>query len=162
VFTTIDVPGAFGTFAEGINDAGEIVGEFSYPPDVTGQGFLDDAGTFSIIDVPGGLFTAAQGINNKGEIVGYYSSASGTEGFIDDGGVFTSLEVPGAADTFATGINDNGQVVGYFINSSGQREGFLATPTPEPGNQILVGIGLLGLVVKYRRRAKFSRSFLSR
>jgi probable HAF family extracellular repeat protein len=50
-FTQIDVPGAFGTQAYGINNAGQIVGLFD---DSTGRhGFLDTGGSIIPIDVPG-------------------------------------------------------------------------------------------------------------
>ena len=56
-FTTIDVPGAVFTAPRGINDAGQIVGEFS-GPDGHNHGFLDVGGTFNTIDVPGALGNA--------------------------------------------------------------------------------------------------------
>jgi uncharacterized membrane protein len=113
-FTTIDVPGAtvsFGTFASGINDADQIVGDFFV---ATGQqhGFLDSGGNFTTIDVPGVMHsTAALDINNASRIVGYYDMK---HGFLDSGGSFTTIEVPGAQSTFPFGINGTGQIVGWF------------------------------------------------
>ena len=83
-FTTIDVPGAVATLAQGINDHGQIVGE--YLDGITGPGhgpLLD--GTFTTIDVPGASFTVARGINNRGQIVGYY----------DPHGFLLGVSVPG-------------------------------------------------------------------
>ena len=78
--TLIDVPGATGTEAFGINNAGQIVGEFQ---DASGfHGFLDSGGSFTTIDVPGATTTAASGINNNGQIVGYFVDASGEHGFL--------------------------------------------------------------------------------
>jgi len=70
IFSRIDVPGAFSTQANGINDAGQIVGDF---PDSNGgtHGLLEVNGIFSTIDVPGASVTSARGINNAGQIVGY-------------------------------------------------------------------------------------------
>ncbi len=113
-FTTIDVPGAVATLAQGINDHGQIVGE--YLDGITGPGhgpLLD--GTFTTIDVPGASFTVARGINNRGQIVG---SADG-HGFLLDRGTLTSIDVPGATSTDASGINDHGEIVGTYLNSSG-------------------------------------------
>src|SRR5438034_1048014 len=79
-FTTIDVPGGFKTDAVGINNAGQIVGEFR---DATGagHGFLDTAGTFTTIDVPGAFRTSASGINDAGQIVGFESEGVHVHGF---------------------------------------------------------------------------------
>src|SRR4051794_21794055 len=53
-FTTIEVPGAYLTYANGINDVGQIVGGFA---DSTGfHGFLDSGGSFTTIDLPGADF----------------------------------------------------------------------------------------------------------
>jgi len=70
-FSSIDVPGAFATAAHGINDRGQIVGEYS----AGGlHGFVLDHGTFTTFDVPG----TPTGINNRGEIVG----GTGGHGFV--------------------------------------------------------------------------------
>ena len=94
-FTQIDVPGAIFTLADGINDAGQIVGSFT---DSTGtHGFLDTRGSFTQIDVPGASLTAALGINNAGRSSVRFSTASGGEhGFLYTGGSFTQIDVPGA------------------------------------------------------------------
>ncbi len=70
-YTVFDVPGATGTYANGINDSGQIVGSYV---DVAGRfhGFLDSGGSFTTIDVPGSTKgTIAAGINNAGQIVGF-------------------------------------------------------------------------------------------
>ena len=59
-FTTIDVPGATGTFAELINPGGDIVGIYD---DTSEHGFLLSKGKFTTIDVPGAVETEANGIN---------------------------------------------------------------------------------------------------
>ena len=69
------MPGAKRTVAFGINDAGQIVGDFYRGGD---QGFLDIGGTFTQIDVPGASWTDAFGINDSGQIVGVTSVAGGT------------------------------------------------------------------------------------
>ena len=63
-FTFIDAPGAIATFIEGgINNRGDIVGDFDDPTGT--HGFLLSGGVFTIIDVPGAdNFTAAIGIND--------------------------------------------------------------------------------------------------
>src|SRR5216684_1008458 len=89
-FTQLDVPGAFDTQANGINDAAQIVGTF-------GNGsFLDTGGSFSQLHVPG----PPLGINDAGQIVGTFVISNGpAHGFLDIGGSFTQLDVPGAIST---------------------------------------------------------------
>ena len=123
-FSTIDVPGAQETEAHGVNDAGQIVGDFV---DNAGlHGFLYDRGTFTTIDVPGATsFTVAFGINNAGRIVGVFDNPQ-NRGFLYDRGTFTAVDVPGAA-TICFGINDPGRIVGEFNDGVKGIQGFLAT-----------------------------------
>jgi probable HAF family extracellular repeat protein len=116
-YTTIDDPlaigGTGGTQAFGINDFGQIVGEYTGGGAV--HGFLYSGGTYVTLDDPlaTGL-TAAFDINNLGQIVGSYFNNTGTHGFLLTGGTYITLDVVGATSTQATGINDNGQIVGYY------------------------------------------------
>jgi probable HAF family extracellular repeat protein len=52
VYTTLDVPGSLDTFANGINDAGQVVGWWA---DHNGRdhGFLYSGGRYSTLDAPG-------------------------------------------------------------------------------------------------------------
>ena len=113
------------TFAFGINDKGQIVGQGGR------IGFLLTEGTYQQIIPPlaaitGSIsVTTAEGINNAGQIVGWYYDSSGQQhGFLLDGGMYSSIDVPfaGASNTVATGIDDKGQVVGYFTRN-GRTEG---------------------------------------
>ena len=69
-FTTIDVPGSFSTLANGINDAGQVVG--TYTNSAGTFGFLESGGSYTTIDVPGATRTEANGINDAGQVVGTY------------------------------------------------------------------------------------------
>lgn len=71
-FSSIDAPGAAGTYTYGINNAGQIVGFEQTGPQLTIQAFIDMNGTFTTFQVPGGADTVAYGINNRGEIVGSF------------------------------------------------------------------------------------------
>src|SRR5215472_13339172 len=93
-FTSIDVPGATsGTGARGINNAGQIVGEFytSEP-----HGFLKDGVTFTTIDVPSTLGGQPFGINDAGRIVGTFFDARGNHGFLKTSATFATIDVAGA------------------------------------------------------------------
>jgi uncharacterized membrane protein len=64
------VPGATFTWANGINDVGQIVG--AYSDTGGGHGFLFDQGIYTTIDGPGAVAdfgTQAYGINDSGQIV---------------------------------------------------------------------------------------------
>ena len=127
-FTTIDVPGASETFAEGINNSGQIVGSFNVFSTLMTHGFLDINGSFITIDFPGVTgATNAYGINNTGQIVGAFSGTGGlAQGFLDTGGSFSNIDVPGATATIPRGINDSGQIVGWYgIAGSLVTHGFL-------------------------------------
>jgi probable HAF family extracellular repeat protein len=95
IFTTISDQGN-GTGANGINDAGQIVG--CYYDAIGGHGFLYSGGVFTILDDPladkpfAGYTngTCATGINNSGQIVGYYQ----TYGAINHGFLATPVQFP--------------------------------------------------------------------
>ena len=124
-FTAISVPGAVSTSAFGINDAGQIVGQFNTKSGTFG--FVDNGGTFTTINVPGAVSTSAFGINDAGQIVGSYSTGSGTFGFVENGGIFTTISATSTGPTFAFGINNLGQIVGEDCPDphGGQCNGFL-------------------------------------
>jgi len=87
-YTILDDPlastaGGGGTFALGINDAGQVVGQY-LASDGLFHGFLYSNGAYVTIDDPasdaGG--TTPQAINDAGQIVGTYDNASGNHGFL--------------------------------------------------------------------------------
>lgn len=74
IFTTFDPPGATGSNAIGINNLGQIVGDYFDP---NRHGFLSTGGVFSTIDVPGAVKgTDALGINDAGQVVGASNDAN--------------------------------------------------------------------------------------
>src|SRR5437868_2682437 len=128
-FTTIDDPLATTTtIASGINDAGQIVGQFRDASN-RAHGFLLSGGSFITIDDPAatgpGSGTFVQGINAARQIVGSYIVARGSHRFLLRGGTFSTLDDPLAdGETEAFGINDMGQIVGVFA-AGGSGHGFL-------------------------------------
>jgi hypothetical protein len=118
-FTTIAVPFSSATwsYAEGIDNAGDIVGYWL--DSVTSHGFLLSGGTYASFDYPGASFTIPVGINNHGEIAGFYGDAAGIfHGFSLSGGTYTTVDYPGATATEAYGINDSGDIVGIYCLTS--------------------------------------------
>lgn len=118
-FTTIDFPGATGTVAYGVNNAGSIVGFYG---DLASHvhAFLNQGGalgTYTSFDYPGATITTATGINDDNQISGYYTDSLGTyHGFLDQAGNFTNIDYPGATGTDMHGINGDAQIAGGCPN----------------------------------------------
>jgi probable HAF family extracellular repeat protein len=74
-FTTVDYPGALGTYLGGINNQGQIVGRYQTASGET-HGFLKDGDTYISFDVPlaaaNAGITWANGISDSGQVVGTY------------------------------------------------------------------------------------------
>lgn len=79
-FTHLDVAGALNTIAIGINNSGQVVGEYMDNKSAW-HGFLYSNGTFTPYDYPGANLTAFTGINDTGSIVGIATVGSSTQSF---------------------------------------------------------------------------------
>jgi probable HAF family extracellular repeat protein len=148
-FTSIDVPGATGTLATGINARGHIVGIY-YDAAGNSHGFLFKRDDFFTVDVPGSLVgvsgtlqTEANGINSAGDIVGDYYAPPGApgapactagtppfspqcrRGFLYRKGQFSDVLVPGKAGSIPNAISPDGTIYGcdhdddYFASMVG-------------------------------------------
>jgi probable HAF family extracellular repeat protein len=125
--TILDFPGAILTEAVGVNDDGQVVGDYM---DTTGNfhGFVWANGIFSTFDVPfpEATTTAPSAINNVGQIVGFYFDDNGrVHGFLYDTGHFTSFDFPDATATLPSDINDAGQIVGIYADVDSVAHSFL-------------------------------------
>jgi hypothetical protein len=122
IFTPVQVPGAARTRVFGINDLGDIVGD--YLAGGINNGFVKYAGsaTFQTIRFTDGAFaspnTDSWGIDNDRNITGGYVDAMGhTIAYIWNDGTFTnSFQAPFANTTvtYTHGLNAKGEVVGCF------------------------------------------------
>jgi probable HAF family extracellular repeat protein len=142
--TSFAPAGSSAAMAFGINDQGQIVGQFT---NASGQspGFLLNGANLTTINAPSGPnMVNAQGINNKGLVVGFYLGTNGQDhGFTANvngvvGGSITGKAVadptipmnvpgePGATFMFSQilGINDHGIAVGYYGDSTMSQHGF--------------------------------------
>jgi hypothetical protein len=146
VFTDLAIGGSF-TIAQGINEAGEIVGSANgapgelFPGSPTGaHGFLrSPAGVVTYFRI-NGLPTRARGINDSGRIVGWFTDVDGQQkGFLttvpSTGGYVNIampaseyLVVPGYIALFAEGINNAGYISGSLTQPDGNGVGFIAVP----------------------------------
>jgi hypothetical protein len=140
-FTLVTKPGAAtggnapSLSAFGINNAGDVVGEYTASGGVI-DGFLKLAGgAFHTIAVPGAAETVALGINDNDTVVGAYIDGTGTtemiHGFIwRIGGDLTTMVDDPNADGFSyiDDINNEGDIVGAYIDSHAHFDGFLGYP----------------------------------
>jgi uncharacterized membrane protein len=112
-FKTIDAPSVplGSTFANGINNSGQVVGTVS--TELSTTGFLDDAGSFTTFQYPGTL-TYASAINNSGQITGFIQAFGiNEEGFLYNDSTFTIAVIPAnsASYTVFSAINSSGQAL---------------------------------------------------
>jgi probable HAF family extracellular repeat protein len=113
-YTSIDDPaGVHLTEAFGINNAGQIVGDYEDSGSKL-HGFLYNGGTYTT------LAGAALGINNSGQIVGYVQDSSGEHGFLYNSGFLSVFDDPQGVygKTVAQGINDLGYIVGSYYDAA--------------------------------------------
>jgi uncharacterized membrane protein len=129
-FSTIQVPEALYTIPYGINNNGQVFGNYAPTrpaPLLDLQGFVRESdGTTTTIEPPGGTSSTVTGVNAGGQVVGYYDSPGAPrQGFMLSGSTFTTIQYPGASFTLALGINDFNQIVGYYNDQAGNSHGFL-------------------------------------
>ena len=91
-FTTIDVPNATATAANG-NSTHEIAGDFFDAKEID-HGFVLNNGVFTTINVPGAVNTSINGINASGRLAGTWDDGNISHAFFEDKGFFTTLDPP--------------------------------------------------------------------
>ena len=127
-----DLDPATESYARGINDEGQVVGEFVTPDQTAMHAFFYSQGNFSDIGVAGSAETDAFAINSLGQITGTVFFADGQSGFLLEGGKFFDLNslIPAGSGwqlQWAFDINNLGQIVGYGLVNDKYRA-YLLTP----------------------------------
>jgi probable HAF family extracellular repeat protein len=146
------LPGGRVSQAFGINDAGQVVG---YSLATGGGGpFLWSSGVMQDLNgTPGVSGGWANGVNDAGQVVGGRTAFLWQDGVMSDLNTLIDASTPGWVLLDARAINASGQIVGNGTYAgSANQHAFLATPVPEPGS--LVGLGMilsLGLARSQRR-----------
>jgi hypothetical protein len=154
IFSTFDFPTGTNTGARGINDPGQIVGQYQ-GADAHTHGFLKTGASFATIDdpnaVPADGGSIATGINAAGAIVGSYYDGTGHHGFLKVGASFTTIDDPAASlgQTFANGINNLGQIVGSYFDGTADHifidDGGIFTTIDDPGGVVVDTISATGI-----------------
>jgi hypothetical protein len=157
VTSVISMVGAGGsnvTIAQGVNNAGLLVGSDR----VAGgraKGFTLNLQTGVRTDyaTPSFATTAFRAINESGEISGWLSNSTpgSTVGFTGGPDGRQTFSVEGFDATYAQGNNNWGALVGQVTLSDGSTMGFLASPVPEPAAWLLMSAGLALLAVRRQR-----------
>jgi probable HAF family extracellular repeat protein len=138
MYTTLNVPGGTSTTARGINNQGQIVGDYNSNPIDPNRysGYIFSSGVYTTFDDPmnaGSGFastdmTTPYDINNQSIIVGESSWSKlfmgGSRSFRLQDGSFFIISDPAATSTHARGINDYFQIVGNFLDSTGTHSFF--------------------------------------
>jgi len=126
-FTAINFPKSNGTQAIGINDAGDVVGDYLDSASVQ-HAFVKKGAKYTSIDVTGDTTPYAWDINNSGQILMFALDSSGDyQSFVYNGKTFKKIADPNAAatGTIARTLNNKGDVAGAYFNSAGDEIGFL-------------------------------------
>jgi len=126
IYTPVAYPGASGTVIRGLNNHGDISGEFT---DASGavQAFVRIGGVFTHIPFSGAVRASARGIANDGTAVGYYEMPGGVRHcFVrDPSGSITELSVAGRVSIMCGGLNNTGAIVGASIDPTGRAHAFV-------------------------------------
>ncbi|MFH1153936.1 MAG: hypothetical protein V1793_08970 [Pseudomonadota bacterium] len=135
-FTTLEMNFPEGGEVRGINNAGNIVGEYCtgdlvvngiLPPHAC-YGFIYNGTAFDTFQFPGAMITHPMGINSANAVVGYYQLTfldNVTHGFLLDAQGFHTIDYPGEGNTTLRGINDSGEIIGEFKGTESSLMAFL-------------------------------------
>jgi probable HAF family extracellular repeat protein len=129
-YSNFQIPGAQMTEMTGVNNLGNLSGNYTDAGGVT-HCALVEGHTVTNINDPNGTGSSCFRLNNLNQVAGSYATGSFSNGFVysASSATYTDIIVPTAtAGTVAVGINDGGKVVGYFADNVGTH-GFLFNGT---------------------------------
>jgi probable HAF family extracellular repeat protein len=125
--TSLGSLGGSHTFAQAINDHGQIVGRSDnrQGPRAVTHAFLWQNGTMTDLGTLGGKFSEPTAINDHGQVIGTSQTASGRQhGFIWQNGRMIDLGTLGGGVTNPVAINERGQVIGQSTTPRGTAHNF--------------------------------------
>jgi len=118
--------GAWSSIAEGINDAGEVVGVTDLP--APRRAFTWDESTGMMELVPSSAW--AEDVNESGDRVGFFQAPDGRRAFlVDSSGAFVNLGLlPGDFGSQANAVNDQGIAAGVSFALAGPQTPVIWVP----------------------------------
>jgi uncharacterized membrane protein len=126
-YQTLDYPGSSQTIFWGINDFGELAGQYAVNGG-TAHAFAYRHGRFELLDPAalGTYFSAAGGPNDLGATYGAYADATGAQhGFVLRGNHLETVDFPGHLNSNADGYNEFGTLLGVYWDADGAFHGIL-------------------------------------
>jgi probable HAF family extracellular repeat protein len=154
--TDLGTLGGDSSQAQGINNAGQVVGIAGTAKDIPPHGFLYSNGKMTDLGPLGSSAGGPQSINASGLAVGWDAAAPSL--YKDGKRIDLNTLIPSNAGwtlLSASAINNSGQIAGSGY-APGGLHAYLLTPTaeaPEPGSLTLLALGALGLAAhRWRRR----------
>ncbi|QNK02025.1 hypothetical protein [Dyella telluris] len=126
-YQTLDYPGSSQTIFWGINDFGELAGQYALNGGAA-HAMAYRHGRFELLDpaVLGSYFSAAGGPNDLGATYGAYADASGTQhGFVLRGSHLETVDFPGHVGSNVDGYNEFGTILGVYWDADGAFHGIL-------------------------------------
>lgn len=126
-YQTLDYPGASLTIFWGINDFGDLAGEYSVAGGAS-HAMVYRHGRFAPLDPDtlGDYFSAAGGPDDLGNTYGAYADASGLQhGFTIRRGRFETVDFPGHLNSNVDGVSLFGAILGVYWDADGIYHGML-------------------------------------
>jgi probable HAF family extracellular repeat protein len=146
------LPGGGISFAYGINDDGDVVGENRSSTTTHAflwhDGWMTDLGT-----LPGGTVSGARAINNHGDIVGFSGTATGVQVPVRwHNGRITDLGTLDGTQGAAFAVNDHGEAAGMVVVPTPGTPGVLHAALWRHGQGVDLGTGVVTAIDSRGRR----------
>ena len=127
-YETLDYPGASLTIFWGLDDLGELAGQYAVAGGVS-HAMTYRHGKFQPLepDKLGTYFSAAGGPNDVGTTFGGYADASGVQhGFVIRGGRFETVDFRGHLNSNVDAVDPFGRILGVYWDADGVFHGMLS------------------------------------